>query len=385
MEQSNQLFFSLLRTAMTDEPFEPVSSAQEWSELYEMADRQSVMGVCYTALSRLSGEQKPPLDLMMQWMGEAETIRGLNELQNHEAARLTRLFSEQGRKTAILKGQANARLYPDKLSRQVGDIDIWVEGGHESVVALLTKMGLIDGLGKRMAEGKALDSYHHIHIPPTKQGVIVEVHFRPSSGNRNPVTNRRLQEWLEQEIQNTTSVEQGFNVPSVRFALMMQLAHIQRHFLAGGIGLRHICDYYLLLQNSTAEDRREVASRLKAFGLQPIADALMWLLGEVLHLDEAMMLCEGESYRGEWLLREVMEGGNFGRHAGKNRSFFGGRMAILTRGVRMMRFNFWEVILSDLRFWTYIVVSIPERIRRGHWSLVKADERDQLKQGKSEE
>lgn len=47
---------------------------------------------------------------------------------------------------------------------------------------------------------------------------------------------RRLQQWLEQEILHTTTVEQGFNVPSVRFALMMQLAHVQRHFLGGGIG-----------------------------------------------------------------------------------------------------------------------------------------------------
>ena len=31
--------------------------------------------------------------------------------------------------TAILKGQANARLYPDKHARQPGDVDIWVEGG----------------------------------------------------------------------------------------------------------------------------------------------------------------------------------------------------------------------------------------------------------------
>ena len=39
--------------------------------------------------------------------------------------------------TAILKGQANARLYPDKHARQPGDVDIWVEGGRERVLALL--------------------------------------------------------------------------------------------------------------------------------------------------------------------------------------------------------------------------------------------------------
>ena len=384
MEHNYQLFLALLRTAMTGEPFEPVPSAQEWSELFKIAGQQSVMGVCYTAFSHLSKDQMPPMELLVKWMAEAETIRGLNELLNQEAARLTQLFSEQGRKTAILKGQANARLYPDKLSRQVGDIDIWVEGGKKGVVALLIKMKLINGIGKRITEGKALDSYHHIHIPSNKQGVTVEVHFRPSSGNYNPVTNRRLQQWLEHEIPSVTMVPEGFNVPSIKFALMMQLAHIQRHFLAGGIGLRQICDYYWLLRNSTTEDRQEVAAKLKSFGLRHIAGALMWVLGEVLHLDEDMMLCEAKSYRGEWLLREIMEGGNFGHYAGKDQSFFRRRMAILTRGLRMMRFNFWEMTWTNLKFWTYILLSIPERIRRGHWSLVKADERDQLKQGKLE-
>lgn len=365
MEHHYQLFFALLSTAMTDERFDSVPSAQEWSDLFYIAGQQSVMGVCYTALSRLSKEQLPPMEQLAQRMSEAEAIRGLNELHNQEAARLTQLFSEQGRKSAILKGQANARLYPDRLSRQVGDIDIWVEGGHDSVVALLKDMKLINDISKRKVKGKAKDYYHHIRIPATNQGMIVEVHFRPSSGNFNPVTNHRLQQWLEREIQNTTRVEQGFNVPSMKFAMMMQLAHIQKHFLKAGIGLRHICDYYLLLQNSTAADRQEVAARLKSFGLRHIAGALMWVLGEILHLDKDLMLCEADRYRGEWLLREIIAGGNFGYYAAKNQNLFLRKMAILKRGLQMMRFNFWEMMWRNLRLWTYLVLSIPKRLLEG--------------------
>ena len=85
MEHNYQLFLALLRTAMTGEPFEPVLSAQEWSELFKIAGQQSVMGVCYTAFSHLSKDQMPPMELLVKWMAEAETIRGLNELLNQEA------------------------------------------------------------------------------------------------------------------------------------------------------------------------------------------------------------------------------------------------------------------------------------------------------------
>ena len=371
MECNYQPFFALLRLAMTGEQFDSVPTAEEWSEFYQMAGIQSVTGVCFTASPRLPKAQQPPVELMVRWMGEAEDIRRMNELQNQEAARLTRLFTEAGRRSAILKGQANARLYPDRLSRQVGDIDIWVEGGKKGVVALLMELGLVTELGSTSVDGKPTASYHHVHLPPTKDHIVVEVHFRPSSGNFNPFTNRRLQRWLEQEIASSCQpVDEGFNVPSVRFALMMQLSHIQRHFLVVGIGLRQICDYYWLLKNSTDEDRREVASHLSSFGLRYTASALMWVLGEVLHLDEDLMLCPPDSYRGEWMLREIMAGGNFGHHAGREkhgtlRRVLAGRL----RHLKLMRFDFWEEFWVEVNFCKAVITTLPTCIKYRTLSL----------------
>ena len=168
MKCNYQPFFALLRLAMTGEQFDAVPTAEELSEFYQMAGIQSVRGVCFTAFPRLPKAQQPPVELMVRWMGEAEDIRRMNELQNQEATRLTRLFTEAGRRSAILKGQANARLYPDRLSRQVGDIDIWVEGGKKGVVALLMELGLVTELGSTSVDGKPTASYHHVHLPPTK-------------------------------------------------------------------------------------------------------------------------------------------------------------------------------------------------------------------------
>ena len=371
MECNYQPFFALLRLAMTGEQFDSVPTAEEWSEFYQMAGIQSVTGVCFTAFPRLTKAQQPPVELMVRWMGEAEDIRRMNELQNQEAARLTRLFTEAGRRSAILKGQANARLYPDRLSRQVGDIDIWVEGGKKGVVALLMELGLVTELGSTSVDGKPTASYHHVHLPPTKDHIVVEVHFRPSSGNFNPFTNRRLQRWLEQEIASSCQpVDEGFNVPSVRFALMMQLSHIQRHFLVVGIGLRQICDYYWLLKNSTDEDRREVASHLSSFGLRYTASALMWVLHEVLHLDEDLMLCPPDSYRGEWMLREIMAGGNFGHHAEREKHGTLRRVSENKwRLLQLMRFDFWEVIWMEIHFWKAVISTLPTRIKYRTLSL----------------
>lgn len=372
MNDIHQLLFGLLRSAVNGESFEAVPTEAEWTMLYRMARQQSLTGVIYTAVARLKQEQQPPMTLAVQWASEAETIRGLNGLLNRESARLTKLFAEAGRQSAILKGQANARLYPDPMSRQPGDIDIWVEGGCESVTDLLMTLGLLDerptvkNLGKA---NKASTSYHHVHLPPTKDGVTVEVHFRPSSGNFNPITNRPLQRWVEQEIRPTTMVPEEFCVPSVRFALVMQLSHLQRHFLGGGIGLRQICDYYLLLQNATEEDRKAVATQLRRCGLRQMAGALMWLLGEVLHLESGRMLCKADARRGKWLLDGVMVGGNFGRYAHQEQGIWRGFFASRWRRMKLMRFNFWEVFWIEFSYWKTIAKTLPERIRRRKLSL----------------
>lgn len=184
-----------------------------WRWLYREAARQSLLGVCWVPTDAM------PKDLALQWAAEAESIRGLNLLLNDEAARLTRLFADKSRKTAVLKGQANARLYPDKLARQPGDIDLWVEGGYKSVVELLKNMKLIDGIG--------------------------------------------------------------------------------------------------------------------------------------------------------------MAGGNFGRYSGRRqqnvfRRVWAGRV----RNLKMMRFDFWEMLWVELNFWKVVVQTLPERIRRRSWSLAEANKRD---------
>ena len=131
---SNEQFFSLLRYALgAASSFDACPTEAEWRYIYEQGVRQSVIALLFTAVNRLRDEQEPPLELTMKWATEAEDVRALNALLNSESKRLTDLFEAEGCHTAILKGQANARLYPDPMSRQPGDIDIFVDGGLERV------------------------------------------------------------------------------------------------------------------------------------------------------------------------------------------------------------------------------------------------------------
>ncbi|SHG46961.1 Uncharacterised nucleotidyltransferase [Fibrobacter sp. UWH9] len=357
-------FFLLLRIALgcpgASAGAFPQLSADEWERIYNEADRQTLLGLAFDGVMMLPQELRPPMELMFQWASEAESFSGLNKILNEEAAKLTEFFKGHGRSCAVLKGQANARLYPNPLCRQPGDIDIWVSGGKKSVVGMLRETG--------MQESQKA-SPHHTHMK-NDRGIDVEVHFRTSSGNYNPFTTRRLLKYLDREILNSVEVPEGFCAHSMKFALAMQLSHIYRHFIGGGVGLRQIVDYYVLLRHSSESDRHELKANLNSFGLRKIAGALMWLLCESFGLDESLMLCKPDEFRGRWLLREILQGGNFGRHVG------GGRLKWLywwlgkrKKSLSYWRFDLAETFWAEVDYWKVFVENTSTRIRLRKISL----------------
>lgn len=361
--------FTLLRIGLgvaEPQPSGFALSAEDWERLYSMAGEQSVLGIAYAGIERLPKDAQPPMELAFQWASEAETVRGHNRLVNGVAVRLTQLFAAEGRRSAILKGAANARLYPDEFIRQCGDVDIWVEGGRKNVLKLLKEKNLIAG---ELSLMMLYAAPHHVDLAPGPDGIHVEVHFEPSSGNKDPFANWRMMRYLAGEIAKACMAPGGFCVPSIKFALAMQLSHIQRHFLMKGVGLRQIVDYYVLLQNSTEADRTKVAARLRAFGLSHMAGALMWVLGEKLGLERNRMLCRPDGFRGRWLLSKAFAGGNLGLYAVEERGLVRRWMARRWRLLRCLPFAPAEVFWTGVDFVVMQVRSIPVRIRLRKLSL----------------
>lgn len=307
----------------------------------EEAIRQALVGVLYMGIKKLPEDVRPPYRLLMQWAFDAENIRGTNQKVNAVAVKLTQMFKERGRESVILKGPANALLYPDPFARSCGDVDIMLPGGRDSVVKLLTEMELMDG---------ADVNEFHVNLPEEKFGIDVEVHYL-SARAFSPLKNRRMRKFLEKEFLSLTSVSAGFCVPSTKYAMVMQLAHIKNHFYSVGIGLRQLIDYYFVLRSSTEDERREINGLLNSFGLLRMAQALMWLLNKILHLDSSYELCRPDERRGRMLLNVVLNGGNFGSFS----ETAGGSLLKLlvnhySRVPRLLKFDFAEVLWKEL-FW----------------------------------
>lgn len=304
-----QPFFQLLRYAMGSAAEMPVGlSAADWERIYEQGRQQSLLGLLFDGIQRGGGE-KPERKLLLRWYAMSEQIREKNRKANQATVKLVDFFRKHGFRTCILKGQGNTLNYPAPGLRTSGDVDIWVEGGQERVLAFARKY-----------VGKAKFCYHHIDFRNV-DGVASEVHYRPSFMN-SLVHDHRMQRWFDEvaDTQFTHEVElpEGAGrvcVPTDAFNRIYQLTHISRHFFQAGIGLRQLVDYYfLLMRGFTAEEQLEEERLMRRFGLYDVARAVMYVLREMLGLPPERMLVPADERLGRFLLEEIMLSGNFGQY-----------------------------------------------------------------------
>ena len=347
-------------------------------------------------------------ELLLQWMAESQMLEKANVRLNDAAIQVSEWFRKKGFRTCILKGQGNALMYPNPYSRTPGDIDIWVEGGDKRVISFVRSIS---------PQEKAC--YHHIEFPSYK-GVEVEVHYRPSF-LLCFWHNRKLQKYYgmvkeEQFSHRVMLGKQGeIAIPTVEFNLIFQLTHIFSHLMNEGIGLRQLLDYYYVLcdfykvyqnfsnpsvslskgsstfspspsssgsgdvtallgaqnryalrlsdhQRSTPDcagwDRLGVLQEeLKELGLWKFAGGIMYIMQEVFGMPASHLIVPPNEKYGRFVLNEVLEAGNFGKHDARNRfgrSQLGHNLQRVYRDIRLVKFFSAEALCEPLfRTWHF--------------------------------
>ena len=405
-----QIFFDFLRFCIGSAKEIPVSLKEaDWKELYRIAQKQCLVGVLFDGIKKLPTEHVGmEKELLLHWMAESQMLEKANVRLNDAAIQVSEWFWKKGFRTCILKGQGNALMYPNPYSRTPGDIDIWVEGGDKRVISFVRSIS---------PHEKAC--YHHIEFPSYK-GVEVEVHYRPSF-LLCFWHNRKLQKYYERvkEEQFSHRVMLGEHgevaIPTVEFNLIFQLTHIYAHLMNEGIGLRQlldyyyvICDFYKVYQMSSnpsvslskgsstfspspsssgsgdvtallgalnryalrlADHQRStpdcagwdrlgmVQEELKELGLWKFAGAIMYIMQEVFGMPASQLIVPSNEKYGKFVLNEVLEAGNFGKHDARNRfgrSQLGHNLQRVYRDMRLVRYFPLEALSEPVfRVWHF--------------------------------
>ena len=342
-----------------------------WADLLQFAKKQSVVGVYWQGVKRMSGLEtnRPSEDDVMDWMVEVSKIAKRNRKVNAVAVKVIKGFRQKGFEACVLKGQGNALLYPDPSSRTPGDIDVYVhpqqQGGRwrNDEAAIRKIITFCKGLDKL-----ARAVYHHIDIPAVDK-VPVEVHYRATWLNA-PVNNRRLQNLLSTLLSRKDGTKHvalpeeagDITIPGFSFNVVFQLSHILNHLLHEGVGLRQLVDYYYLLRSHACskEDQAWLDTSLKRCGLHQISSAVSWVLANVLGLPERYLITKPNERYGQQLMREMIAGGNFGKYDERllsvtSHSKLVANIQRLVRDVRMLAYYPSECLWEPwFRVWHWV-------------------------------
>ena len=149
----------------------------------------------------------------------------------------------------------------------------------------------------------------------------VEVHFVLSYAN-NPIYNCRINKWYKKQGKSFIEWKAlpdrigKIPIPCPEFNIVYQLMHMMHHFFDEGIGLRQMIDYYYLLRSDGRGQKEDVEKTLKYLNLYNFAGAVMYIMKEVLGLEEKFLIVPVDERRGRTLLNEILKGGNFGHSSG---------------------------------------------------------------------
>lgn len=331
--------------------FERNPFPRDWTNLFRKACQQTMQGFLNDGVHRLPEKQMPPAELLAEWDENTAKIARVYHVHEGHIVELESLLKRLGLHGCILKGTCLAHLYPNPERRMCGDIDLWVAGNRDAIIKTFedADIPIYDIIYQECKAGIFLDTE-------------VEIHFHPSK-MYNPFLNARLQRFFEQNSPIREDVTLTY--PDAKFNAVFCMAHMFRHYLEGGIGMRQMLDYYYVLKNLAPEDRAPVMKTLKRLGMRRFTASVMTCVQYNFGLEDEFLLCQPNKKLGGKLVNDIFKMGNFGVMDKRNYTYDGE-----TKWATFFRKN--KRVFSNLRYYPREVIWSPfARISQFVWRKVK--------------
>lgn len=282
-------FFALLRSgfyerALTPEELPLIASlsTSDWMNLTRLARQQAVPGLIYRAFTLLPRDIQVPGDAVLSLMARSEEIAHRNRVKADVTERLIARFSEQGLTPLVMKGATVAAYYARPELRESGDIDFYFpeEQLKAAAVCLTAPTVTPDGITSK------------------EEGVDIDLHDR----------------YFDLHCRASVLPEPG----TPEATLLMLSAHILKHAIGTGVGVRQCCD--MAAAYRALKDEIDPAALRKLFKQ---TGTLRWNRLLFSFLADWLGLEEEASVSSTPLLQIILEGGNFGHYAATRQAALG--------------------------------------------------------------
>ena len=233
-QKTRDNLFAVIRAGMgLDVPALKLSE-EECASLLRIARRQSIMSIVYRGLKQMGVSQSVLKDYdQFRLRTEYQSVQHDDALK-----RICAVLDEEKIPYVLLKGAVLRHLYPDPVLRSSCDIDVLVhEEDIDKAVAVLEE---------KTDFKKAKKLYHDISMVSSR--VHLELHFniKEDMDNIDPLLSKVWDYTCSAGEETQYSMTPEFQIFHV-------VAHMDYHFLHGGLGIRPFLDLWLL-RNKTRYD-----------------------------------------------------------------------------------------------------------------------------------
>ena len=334
-------FFALLRSGLYERPLSKEEQAVivalqpgDWTALVQLARQQTVTGLLYRAINHLPQNTALSGDIVLDLMAYAGGLERENRRKTAVMEALLAEYTQAGLHPVVMKGATVAAYYVIPELRYSGDIDLYFAPEEFERACCLT-------------EGCARASDGTVHF--RRDGVDIDLHDRYFD--------------LHCEAGKLPAV----GTPEA--TVLMLSAHILKHAVGAGIGIRQCCDLAVAWQALAPSIKpKEMREIFRQTGTLRWNRLLFSFLADYLGLSETLFA--DERVPSEPLLRIILEGGNFGHFAAARTAALqagaSGERAATRRRKRNTLSRFIKRLPFSLRF-------APRETFATMWTLVRGN------------
>lgn len=289
----------------------------DWQRIASIAKSQTVLSIILDGLTTQK-ILKPDRLTLMEWVGLQRAIEAENDRQNLAVTDVIKKYRAACLDPILLKGQSVAIYYDTPRHRQPGDIDLYLHDGYERANALAESW-----------TGAVKHEETIYHKSYSVKGIELENHkeyvlfySKHNEERWGYVRNELLKDCTESFLLRLNNGDESYiKTFNPQMNAIYLYLHLQHHLLQTGIGLRQICDWACLWKKREKDIDKDLF--LKIVDILPIKrcmTALTWIVVNYLGLDEGIIPLDIKTdiarKDGEFLLRDILDSGNFGRSSG---------------------------------------------------------------------
>lgn len=248
MTETQKGVLTLIKSAINEESY-PLPEGFSIGEAYDFIIKHRVMMPAYDGAVRCGISKNEPA---MQKLFKIY-VNGMmkSEKQLEAVNKIYTAFNENDIDYLPLKGCNMKYLYPKPELRAMGDADILIkEEQYPKIKKLVGEMGFED-------EG---DCGHHYVW--NSANLHLELHSEPM-----PVSYKKFQNYYGNGWSRAIKTETNRFIYSAEDNFIFVITHFAKHYLEGGIGIRHITDIYVYLKKFSEMDFDYIETELSKTGL----------------------------------------------------------------------------------------------------------------------